>query len=240
MGWFSDIRHHLDQNGQPSVAAFRQDAVAERQIDEFIGLIKGITADGTIHRGQIEFLLAWLETNRAASAVWPASTIQARLVASLSSGCLDEVSERAILDLLLATVGGNTAQQTGESSNSTALPLSDPPPTIEFSNRRFCFTGRFTYGERDKCQAEVIARGGVCQDAITKKLNFLVIGQLGSRDWLHSTHGLKIMKAVEYRDSGVPLAIVSEHQWLDHLHNAPNQSTSGNPSKGRGHLVSSA
>jgi hypothetical protein len=54
-------------------------------------------------------------------------------------------------------------------------------------------------------------------DGITKKLDFLVVGVVGSRDWQHSTFGNKIQKAAEYRERGASLAIVSEEQFANVL-----------------------
>jgi hypothetical protein len=62
-----------------------------------------------------------------------------------------------------------------------------------------------------------MAKGGLPAPSITKKLNYLVIGSVGSRDWAHSTHGRKIEKAVSYRNGGAPLAIIGEEHWADSL-----------------------
>jgi hypothetical protein len=43
----------------------------------------------------------------------------------------------------------------------------------------------------------------------------LVIGEIGSQDWLHSTHGRKIEKAIEYNDTGAKIAIVPEKHWYE-------------------------
>lgn len=218
MGWLQEaFGRQQDAHGQPLNSAYRREAVAERQIDELIGIVKGVLADGMVHQGEVEFLLSWLNANRAAADQWPAKAIYPRLVAALADGKVDSDEEREILDLLLAAVGGNTAPQVGEASDSTSLPLCKPAPSIVFAGQSFCFTGKFNSGTRDWCQKSVESRGGVSAGTVTKKLDFLVIGDLGSRDWLHSTHGTKILKAVEYRDRGAPLAIVSEQHWFEQL-----------------------
>jgi hypothetical protein len=38
-------------------------------------------------------------------------------------------------------------------------------------------------------------------------------GTFGSRDWVHTSFGRKIQKAVDYRTSGSRLAIVGEDHW---------------------------
>ena len=37
--------------------------ISDRQIDELIGLAKGIAADDTIHQSEVEFLQKWLVAN---------------------------------------------------------------------------------------------------------------------------------------------------------------------------------
>lgn len=223
MGWLTDnFRKSFDpqakdRHGQPLVSAYRSDAVAERQIDELIGLVKGVLADGAICQGEVEFLHGWLTTNRYASTAWPANVLYPRIAQALQDGHIDADEEKELMELLLATVGGNTAPLNQEHSNSTTLPLCKPNPPVLFEQHTFCFTGKFNSGTRNWCETQTKQRNGLATSSVTKKLNYLVIGEIGSRDWLHSTHGLKIKKAMDYRDSGTPLHIISEKHWYENL-----------------------
>ncbi|MDR5821759.1 BRCT domain-containing protein [Caballeronia sp. LZ043] len=207
----------LDRDGQPLIRAFRGQAVAERKLDELIGIVKGVLADGVVSQGEAEFLLQWLEANREVAAIWPANVIYPRLAEALADGVLDLREEGELLELLLQTVGGNEAPSQGDASDSTMLPLTRPAPAVVFADRSFCFTGKFFSGTRDWCRRQVHERGGIPADGITKKLHYLVIGEIGSRDWLHSTYGTKIQKAVSHASAGAALAIVSEEHWAKHL-----------------------
>jgi NAD-dependent DNA ligase len=220
MAVFSDMHSALSQSkdnqGQPLVRAFRSEAVLDRQIDELIGIIKGVMADGMVHQGEVEFLLQWLQANSAVRELWPAKAIYPRLIAALADGLVDLEEEREIMDLLLATIGGNTAPQTGQASDSTFLPLTSPAPAIAFPSASFCFTGKFRSGTRSWCEEKVTAQGGAIA-GVSRKLNFLVIGDVGSRDWIHSTHGRKIESAIAHNDAGGRIAIVSEEHWFTHI-----------------------
>jgi hypothetical protein len=44
-------------------------------------------------------------------------------------------------------------------------------------------------------------------------VNFLVVGNLGSEDWIHSSFGRKIERAVELRRECPTLAIINEDHW---------------------------
>ena len=77
----------------------------------------------------------------------------------------------------------------------------------------FVFTGIMAYGPRKDCQALIEARGALIGGGVSKKVHYLVVGSVGNEQWRHSTYGTKIMKAVELRDAGAPIAIVGESHW---------------------------
>ena len=166
-------------------------------------------------QGEADFLLRWLETNRGARTIWPAKILYPRLVAVLADALLDAAEEGELLELILQCVGGN-APARGEASMSTALPFTRPEPAIEFQRHSFCFTGKFYSGTRNWCEGQVVARGAQI-GAISRDLNYLVIGEIGSRDWIHSTHGRKIEKAINYNGRGCQIAIVAKQYWHGYL-----------------------
>ena len=52
---------------------------------------------------------------------------------------------------------------------------------------------------------------------MTRKLDYLVIGSVGSEFWRHASFGTKIMKAAQYREDALPIAIISEVHWASRL-----------------------
>lgn len=218
MGVFSQIHNIIfDRDRQPLAQALRRDAVEGRQVDELLGLVKGVLADGALCEGEVQFLYRWMELNREIASYWPANVIYPRIAAALADDHVDAAEEKELMGLLLSLVGGNTAPLHGARSDATTLPLCRPTPPVEFAGRRFCFTGAFASGPRVWCEQQVIERGGEPAPTITQKLSYLVIGEIGSRDWAHSTFGRKIQKAIEYRDKGVPIRIISEEHWYGAL-----------------------
>ena len=90
------------------------------------------------------------------------------------------------------------------------------PCLLLFSDdRTFLFTGTCVFGTRRECQEQVELLGGVNARGVTKSLDYLVLGTYVTDSWVHESFGRKIEKAVEYRDSGVPIVIMSEEQWLE-------------------------
>jgi hypothetical protein len=60
-----------------------------------------------------------------------------------------------------------------------------------------------------------MALGASANDSPTNKTSYLVIGSIGSTDWVHSTHGRKIEKAVRLRTEGRPIHIIAEEYWAE-------------------------
>jgi NAD-dependent DNA ligase len=138
----------------------------------------------------------------------------------LSDNVLDQAEQSELLDLLLK-VTGEKLEEFSPDNNSTCLPIDNPEPEIDFNGKLFCFTGKFVYGTRAQCQKAVELRGGQCIKSPNKDLNYLIIGSIGSREWIHSTHGRKIEEAVKYRDElQLPIAIVSEYHWTSQIEQA--------------------
>lgn len=222
MGIISNIHAYfaekdLNPDGQPVVSAFRAGAVADRQISELIGMIRMVMSDGELEQHEAAFLLQWLEANRECSKAWPASVLYPRLTSALADGVIDSEEESELLQLLAQSIGRPEAPAEPAASFSTRLPLTSPLPEIMFKERSFCFTGKLMSGTRAWALLQVEQCGGFPATSITKHLHYLVIGELGSRDWVQSTHGRKIEKAIAYVEEGTGLAIISEEHWFTSL-----------------------
>ena len=130
----------------------------------------------------------------------------------LSDGVLDSEESAELLDMLHQFAGlpiGSDQIVTTPCS----LPLDNPAPALNWIDRVFLFTGVMAYGPRKECESLIVERGGLIGGSVSKKINYLVVGSIGNDQWLHSTYGTKIKKAVELRESGVPIAIISEEHW---------------------------
>ena len=204
-----------DQDGQAPSLSISGARVADRSTDELIGLCRGILADGVIADSEATYLLAWLDSNRAAAEQWPGSVIYDRIGRMLEDGVLDADEQSELLDLLNEATGEGIPVNDAAAAYTTTLPLSDPAPAIDFLDRVFVLTGKFASGSRKECQEQVRDLGGSVKSSPSVRTDFLVVGAVGSRDWIHSTHGRKIETAVDLRDKGAKIAIVSEEQWLE-------------------------
>jgi NAD-dependent DNA ligase len=190
------------------------DRITSRQIDELVGLARGISADGTINQSEVAFLQKWLAANMAISDQPMIGKLYTRINDILADGIADAEECADLLDTLNSFSSRDF--ELGEVMKATTLPLCDPAPVLGFAKRRYCFTGTFNFGDRKACETEVVVRGGAC-GSLTQKTDVLVIGMYATESWKHSAFGTKIVKAVDYRTAGIPITIVSEGHWARHL-----------------------
>ncbi len=207
---------NLNHDGQPLNLAISRSRLIDRNIDELIGICKGVLFDGVVVHEEADMLLRWMERNQHAANKWPANILYARISLMLKDGNFDSDEQKELLDLLME-VTGPAAHLYDEHSTSTELPLSKPQPEIVFTDRVFCVTGKFVSGTRKEITMAIETRAGKTKSSPTKDTNYLIIGEVGSRDWIHSTFGRKIEKAVELNNQGCSIEIISEEHWASFI-----------------------
>ena len=191
---------------------FNRKNIQDRQIDTLIGLSKGMSADGKINQAEAELLQKWLVQNCQSE-----NPIVMNLVSKVSEmledGVLDDDESAELLAILRSFSGEKV--ELGEVSKTSTLPICNPAPSIIFSGKNFLFTGTCAFGTRKQCQEAIESLGGLNPKGVTKTLDYLVLGTYVTDSWAHESFGRKIEKAMEYRESGLPLAIVTEEHWLN-------------------------
>ncbi len=190
-------------------ASFRNEM--RQQCGALLGIAQGMLADGELNDTEIHFLRDWLNSAETVRLTWPGDVIYAQIKAALEDGVVT-LEERNHLVLTLEKLVGGALDELAAEPKVAALALDDVK-TIPIAGHTFCLTGDFAYGPRRQCEILIEERGGQILPGITKKLNHLVIGGLGSPEWKHGSFGTKIEKAMTYKRDGVPLLVVHEDVW---------------------------
>lgn len=191
---------------------FNRKNIQDRQVDTLIGLSKGITSDGRVDQAEAEFLQTWLIQNSHSENPIIINLLE-KVGSMLEDGILDAEESTELL-AVLNNISGEKSE-IGEISKTSALPICDPPPEVIFSENTFLFTCTCAFGKRKQCQELIENLGGINAKGITKSLNFLILGTYVTDSWAHESFGRKIEKAMAYRDSGLPISIISEEHWLE-------------------------
>ena len=176
----------------------------------------GVVADGKVDDREILFLDVWLKENREYLDAFPLNMVSDRLRDILSDGVITQAEKDDLYSMLGQLVGGTLEESWVAGGNSTLLPF-DQVGCIEFEDKVFCFTGKFIRGQRSVCEDLVMSLGASVVKNVVKRLDYLVIGELASRDWVAASHGRKIEKALFYREQGGCVLILSEQGWVRFL-----------------------
>jgi NAD-dependent DNA ligase len=189
--------------------------LAKRAVDELMGMLQMMVADGVVHEREIAFLRDWLRQHQEVAHTWPADVLAGRIEHIAVHGVTSE--EQASIIQLVEDVTGRNAGDAAAETKTVQIGF-DAPAQIPFRGSRFCLTGQFLYGARSRCEAATEERGGECQRHVTQQTDFLVVGLHASPEWLHATYGTKIAEALALRESQkCHIAIVSEERWTQAL-----------------------
>ena len=194
-------------------AAYKDDM--RRSLGTLLGMAQGMLADRHLNDAEIRFLQEWLDRSESIAAEWPGNVVHARVRTVLEDGAVTEPERQYLVGTLRQLIEG-TLEDPAPPAPKAVLAF-DHPDAIVFPQSRFCLTGEFVYASPEVCAATIERRGGMISSTVTRKLNYLVVGGLGSKGWQQGGHGTKIEKALEYKREGAAILIVHEAQWASSL-----------------------
>jgi NAD-dependent DNA ligase len=187
-----------------------KEIIKDRNLDEFIGICRGILADDELNHHEKEYLIEWIENHNLQ---------QNKLVEKIYHELKQNEKLDDLKNLLLDFTGGKPPVKEVKSM-ATKLVFDTLKEPIIFQNKTFCLTGKFSsaYGNRKVLKDEIEAKGGTCKKNVVLDLDYLIIGELGNNDWRHSNFGRKIEDALKFKDSpNSKIKIISEAQLLKDL-----------------------
>jgi hypothetical protein len=90
----------------------------------------------------------------------------------------------------------------------------DNPAIVVIKNRTFCFTGKFKFGSRQKCEDAVTQRGGYSKNGMSAAVDYLVIS---SGEDNVNAHTSKVRDFDRLRFNGHTSQIITEEKWASFL-----------------------
>lgn len=206
----------IDDYGTPKAKGLYFERAVERDVQEMLGMVRGLVCDGVLNDLEISAFKGWLQNHPDCTTFYPGKYLAERIVSIYEDGEIGREEQNELYELLCDTVGAGEGQVAMDLS--TQLPFDKPVPTVIFDGRTYVFTGGCVWGPRKLCEKAVTDRGGKCRhDIWANEPSTLVIGIIGNRAWIHSSHGRKIEGAVELRDKGRDVQIISEGHWAEAL-----------------------
>ncbi len=180
-------------------------------VNECLGIISGIAADDILKEEEVDYLTTWLSENDYLFDTYPINVI----VEALQPIANREMTTNEAANLLdlFKRITGNQFTATGSTDAHPLDFIAIEPEDFNHDGLRMCFTGTFDKGSRKEVEAIAHALGATTKKDVSKSIDCLVIGTQVSPDWISTSYGRKIQKAIELRDSGHPLIIVTEKYW---------------------------
>lgn len=163
-----------------------------------MGILDGIACDGKIQQEEANELLEWMKTYSYLKGFFPYDKIFGLLSQMLSDGCLDADEERTLITCI-----------------SNILHPVETIAGIQFEGRVFCLTGDFIGGSKEEIGSKIVLRGGTTAPSVSKKVDYVVVGGLGSDKWAFGNFGGKVKKALEMIEQGVNIKIIRENALFD-------------------------
>lgn len=190
-----------------NVALKQKEAVAQ-----LTGIAGGLIYDGKLDDKEILFLHAWLEEHVDFVDTFPISTLYKLLTRVLEDGKLEKNEISEVFEFLVS-IGSLKIL------NPVVGDIYDAETKIIFASKTFLFTGELGWGSRADAIEAVTARGGKTpkSSTVTKSIDYLVVGDLGSDSWKHSRFGRIIQQAVDLKESGYNICIVQEEDFIKAL-----------------------
>ncbi len=206
------FRSDIDPNDIPVAINLRRNC--EKKAQSLTGLCAGMMLDNSLSEEEIKGLYQFLLEFSDLSYEWPYSHLLSKVQSILEDGIVTEQERKDFEEVIRKFIGG-TLQDTGAVTGlSTSLPIETGVPIV-FQQKTFCFTGQSKYGTRSACRTAIEIRGGIVKDGIVKDLDYLVIGELATRDWIETNYGRKIQKAMDMKKDGQSkVAIIGESDWM--------------------------
>lgn len=199
-----------------SLAAHEYFTTITADIQRLHTLLAGIAADATITKEELKGLKTWLAEHSHLENSYPYDEVSNKITKVLKDKHVDLQEQKELLSLFgefVSMLDDKTITNPTVNDNN----LCEKNPHIDVTGV-FCFTGASTRYSRSEFKKVITALGGTVTDAITTKLNYLVIGSKGQPKWKFGSYGGKIDEAIKLKQNGHPIMVIHEidlHKVID-------------------------
>jgi hypothetical protein len=188
-------------------------------LQQLQGIFHGILSDGELNDTEIFKLHEWLSENEHLNSYYPYDEIRSLVLSVVSDKKIDE-DERLILMAFIKQffeLSNNDVKASIDKATSdiNISGICAVDPEIIFENKTFCVTGILSRGTRTELQHAIKDKGGIAVNSISKKTDYLIIGDTSNACWSYACYGRKVEKALDLRKSGHTIILVHEFDVFD-------------------------
>lgn len=188
-------------------------------LQQLQGIFHGILSDGELNDSEIFKLHQWLSENEHLNSYYPYDEIRSLVLSIVSDKKIDE-EERIILMAFIKqfVILNNSDIRKSIDCITKDVNISGicaVDPEIIFENKTFCVTGILSRGTRLELQNAIKNKGGIPTNSISKKTDYLIIGDTSNACWTYACYGRKVEKALDLRKLGHTAVLVHEFDVFD-------------------------
>ncbi len=164
------------------------------------GYLMGITADGVLTENEVLGLKSWVDDNHDLAGNYPFDVVMSSLDRVLEDGIIEQEERKNLLSLY--------------QKFTAPVEHSEHEELCSLEGVHCCLTGEFDYGERKAVEQYIVDHGGICDNNVKKATDYVVVGSRGSDAWKHGNYGGKVKKAMELKEKGVAINVISEEDFF--------------------------
>ena len=184
-----------------------------------LGFCHGIWADGVIEEKEVYQLGTWLEENTHLNSYYPYDEIRSLILSIVSDGKIEE-EELLVLKAYLNQFVNLKNKDVEKSINNETRDINitghcTSDPNIDIDGKTFCITGVLKSGSRSTLEKEIRDLGGIPTKTLTKKTDYLIVGDNGNKAWAFACYGRKVEKALDMRKRGHTISLIHEFDFID-------------------------
>nr|WP_316612647.1 exonuclease domain-containing protein [uncultured Ruminococcus sp.] len=172
-----------------------------KYLQELQGIVFGIMCDDCLTDEEVFALKYWMDTHKALKGNYPFDRIYQSLTTVLEDNVITEEERSELMRILRSVIN----------------PMETETPCVicaDLEGKTICLTGEFSSMNRKDFESFLNEHGAIVKKGVSKKLHYLVVGDLGSDQWAQGNYGTKIKKAMEYNERGGDIVIVKESDFL--------------------------
>lgn len=170
------------------------------QLKALQNILENIIEDNDVTEGEVNALADWMQYNINLKGNYPFDRVYVLLEKVLEDGVVDKDELKMLLDRFTEYTSP---------TKSTCNGVGD------LTDKHFVLTGEFSYGPKSDVSEYIVSNGGVVDDTVKKCTQYVIIGSLGSQAWKNGVYGSKIKKAMELKDKGQDIELISEDDFFN-------------------------
>ncbi|MEO9655921.1 BRCT domain-containing protein [Marinomonas sp.] len=193
-----------------------EDITESDYLNEFLGLISGIVSDDQVNDDELSYIVDWINNHADLVDDPTVRDVVIKMVEFSKIESLNANDEATLLSFLKQT-SGIQFLETGATDVHPMDHIADTINSMDHTGARICFTGVFDTGSRKQIETIATSLGAITRKDPSKSIDYVIIGSQVSPDWKHTSFGRKIQRAIELRENGHPLTILTESHWINFI-----------------------